>query len=71
MAKGKESLIGLGVKYGTTLRRRYTTVFRILKKRRRCPMCGSERFKREVIGIWRCYKCNYTVAGRAYDIKFT
>ncbi len=66
--KNKESLRGLGAKYGATLRRRYTNVFRILKKEKRCPLCGSKRFKREVIGIWKCYKCNYRVAGRAYDV---
>ncbi|MEM2856469.1 MAG: hypothetical protein QW416_05135 [Candidatus Nitrosocaldaceae archaeon] len=64
----KESIKGLGVKYGTTLRRRYTNIYRILKSKRICPKCGSLRFKRAVIGIWKCHKCNYTIAGGAYDI---
>ncbi len=63
-----ESLKGLGVKYGATVRKRYTNIYNTLKKKRVCPKCGSLRFKRIVIGIWRCYKCNYTVAGGAYDI---
>jgi large subunit ribosomal protein L37Ae len=67
MARG-ESLKGLGAKYGATLRRRYSKIFFILKKRRTCPMCGSTRFKREAIGIWKCNKCNYKIAGGAYDV---
>lgn len=64
----KESLKGLGAKFGATLRRRYTAVYRTLKMKRQCPKCGSIRFKRLVIGIWYCRKCNYKVAGGAYDI---
>ncbi len=64
----KQSLKGLGVKYGATLRRRYSKIFFTLKKKRTCPMCGSSRFKREAVGIWRCYKCDYKVAGGAYDL---
>lgn len=66
--EGRESLKGLGVKYGATLRRRYTNVYKVLKMRRVCPKCGSLRFKRVVIGIWQCQKCHYTVAGGAYEI---
>jgi large subunit ribosomal protein L37Ae len=64
----KQSLKGLGIKYGATLRRRYSKIFFTLKKKRTCPMCGSSRFKREAVGIWRCYKCDYKVAGGAYDL---
>ncbi|RMF29573.1 MAG: 50S ribosomal protein L37 [Candidatus Nitrosothermus koennekii] len=66
--KTKERLKGLGAKYGATLRRRYASIYKLLKKKRTCPKCGSIRFKREAIGIWKCYKCNYTIAGGAYDI---
>ncbi len=64
----KQNLKGLGIKYGATLRRRYSKIFFTLKKKRTCPMCGSSRFKREAVGIWRCYKCDYKVAGGAYDL---
>lgn len=57
----------LGVKYGLTLRRRYTTAWKKLKAERRCPSCGSTRFVREAIGIWVCEKCGYKVAGDAYE----
>ncbi len=68
MSNKSESLKGLGAKYGATLRRRYTKIYFMLKRRRNCPMCGSIRFKREAIGIWKCDKCNYKVAGGAYDL---
>ncbi|MCS6768195.1 MAG: hypothetical protein RMJ59_05270 [Candidatus Nitrosocaldus sp.] len=67
--RGKDEILrGLGAKYGATLRRRYAKVYFMLKKRRSCPMCGSIRFKREATGIWKCHKCNYKVAGGAYDL---
>lgn len=70
MAKRRiiESLPRLGQKYGATLRRRYTKVYLTLKQKRRCPKCGSRRFRRQAIGIWACPKCNYKVAGGAYDL---
>lgn len=70
MAKRKaiESLGGMHQKYGATLRRRYTKVYLTLKQKRRCPMCGSRKFRRKVSGIWLCPKCNYKVAGGAYDL---
>ncbi|MCS7116462.1 MAG: 50S ribosomal protein L37 [Nitrososphaerota archaeon] len=71
MGRGKvtSSLPGLGAKYGATLRKRYSKVIRLLKSKRRCPQCGSLRFKRIAIGIWGCPICNFKVAGGAYDIS--
>ncbi|MGH9979283.1 MAG: 50S ribosomal protein L37, partial [Nitrososphaeraceae archaeon] len=46
------SLKGLGVKFGATVRKRYGAVYRILKKSRKCPSCGSKRFSRIALGIW-------------------
>ncbi len=66
MAKGK-SLRGLGAKYGGTLRKRYTNVYRTLKAKKECPSCSSLKLKRVASGIWRCSLCGYTVAGGAYD----
>ena len=66
--KARESLPGLHQKYGATLRRRYTKVYLTLKQKRRCPKCGSRRFRRKALGIWKCPKCQYTVAGGAYDL---
>jgi large subunit ribosomal protein L37Ae len=62
------SLRGLGSKYGSTVRKRYARIMNSLKRTRRCPSCGSTRFRRQSAGIWRCLTCKYTVAGEAFDI---
>lgn len=66
MAKGK-SVKGLGAKYGGTLRKRYSNVYRTLKAKKSCPSCSSMKLKRVASGIWRCSICGFTVAGGAYD----
>lgn len=63
------SLKGLGVKFGAKVRKRYGAVYRILKKNRKCPSCGSKRFSRIALGIWYCPKCHLKVASGAYDIS--
>ncbi|HZD36121.1 MAG TPA: 50S ribosomal protein L37 [Nitrososphaeraceae archaeon] len=63
------SLKGLGVKFGAKVRKRYGAVYRILKKNRKCPSCGSKRFSRIALGIWQCPKCHFKVASGAYDIS--
>ena len=68
MPKAKESLRGLGAKYGGTLRKRYARIFRTLKTARECPSCSSMRLRRASSGIWKCKSCGYTVAGGAYDL---
>lgn len=70
MAKGKgSSLRGLGQKYGLKPRKKFTSVHRLLKSKRKCPECGSERFGRQAVGIWACKKCNFKITGLAYDVK--
>lgn len=68
MPKAKESVRGLGAKYGGTLRKRYARVFRIQKAARQCPACSSMRLARTSSGIWKCKSCGYTVAGGAFDL---
>ncbi len=68
MAK-KSSLKGLGARYGIKPRKQFTKVHYILKSKRRCPDCGSMKFGREAVGIWKCKKCSFKIAGTAYDIK--
>jgi large subunit ribosomal protein L37Ae len=68
MAK-KSSLKGLGARYGIKPRKQFTKVHFILKSKRRCPDCGSIKFGREAVGIWKCKKCSFKIAGTAYDIK--
>ena len=62
-------LKGLGVKYGATVRKRYGMIYRVLKKQRKCPKCGSIKFDRKALGIWYCPKCNYKVAAGTYDVN--
>jgi large subunit ribosomal protein L37Ae len=63
-------LKGLGVKYGATVRKRYGMIYKLLKKKRRCPKCGSVKFDRKALGIWYCSKCTYKVAAGTYDVNF-
>jgi len=68
MPRGRKALGGLGAKYGGTVRKRYTRVYRTLKTARECPSCSSMKLKRRASGIWSCSVCGYTVAGGAYDV---
>jgi len=57
---------GLGVRYGSTVRKRYSKVVTELKKPHRCPQCGFPRVKRVSVGVWGCRKCGFTFTGGAY-----
>ena len=57
---------GLGARYGATVRRRYIEAISELKKRHKCPQCGSASVKRESVGVWKCRKCEFTFTGGAY-----
>jgi large subunit ribosomal protein L37Ae len=57
---------GLGVRYGSTVRKRYAKVIVELRKPHRCPQCGFVRVHRKSVGVWQCRKCEYTFAGGAY-----
>jgi large subunit ribosomal protein L37Ae len=68
MARTREGVKGLGAKYGGTLRKRYSRVYRGLKVARECPSCASMRLARSSSGVWKCKSCGYTVAGGSYDL---
>jgi large subunit ribosomal protein L37Ae len=57
---------GLGVRYGSAVRKRYVKVITELKKPHRCPQCGFVRVRRVSVGVWKCGKCEFTFAGGAY-----
>ena len=57
---------GLGVRYGSTVRKRYIKVITELRKPHRCPQCGFVRVRRQSVGVWKCRKCEFTFAGGAY-----
>ncbi len=57
---------GLGVRYGGTVRKRYTKILTEMKKPHKCPQCASESVRRKSVGVWNCRKCGLTFAGGAY-----
>jgi large subunit ribosomal protein L37Ae len=57
---------GLGVRYGSTVRKRYLKVVTEMKKPHRCPQCGFSRVRRVSVGVWGCRKCGFTFTGGAY-----
>ena len=65
-AKKVGSTRGLGVRYGSTVRKRYSKVVMEMKKPHRCPQCGFPRVKRVSVGVWGCRKCGFTFTGGAY-----
>jgi large subunit ribosomal protein L37Ae len=64
-----KSLRGLGAKYGGTVRKRYSLVYRLLKAKKECPSCSALKLRRMSAGIWSCKSCGFTVAGGAYDVS--
>ena len=69
MAKKKMVLKGLGARYGIKPRKKYSRVHEILKYKRKCPDCGSTQFGMQAVGICSCKKCEFNIAGFAYDVK--
>lgn len=67
--KNRAPLKGLGQKYGATVRKRYSRIYRTLKQKRRCPECNSLKLRRIDSGIWGCQICGFKIAGGAYDIS--
>ncbi len=65
MAKKKMN-IGLRVRGGATLRKRYSRIITMVKATHKCPSCASPSVKRESVGVWNCWKCGYKFAGGAY-----
>jgi len=64
----KRVLKGLGAKYGSTIRKRYSNIYFKLKAKRQCNNCGSWSLKRLASGIWQCSSCGLKVAGDAYTL---
>ena len=69
MAKKKMMLKGLGARYGIKPRKQFSKVHQMLKAKRKWPECGSTQFGRQAVGIWSCKKCEFKIAGFAYDVK--
>lgn len=57
---------GLGARYGSTVRKRYSKIVSSLKKAHKCSQCGAVAVRRQSVGVWECRKCGFTFAGGAY-----
>ncbi len=57
---------GLGARYGSTVRKRYSKIVSSLKKAHKCPQCSAVAVRRQSVGVWECRKCGFTFAGGAY-----
>ncbi|MAM42090.1 MAG: 50S ribosomal protein L37 [Thaumarchaeota archaeon] len=67
MGRKSKTTTEFGAKFGSSVRKKYTKVIRVLKSKRKCPDCGSIKFKRKYVGIWQCDKCKLKLADAAYD----
>jgi large subunit ribosomal protein L37Ae len=55
-----------GLRYGASLRKTIKKVEISQRKKYRCPFCGKDAVRRNVVGIWTCLKCGKATAGGAY-----
>lgn len=56
-----------GVRYGGRLRFKVSEIEKKQKKKYECPSCKKTKLARSAKGIWQCKKCNYKMAGKAYE----
>jgi large subunit ribosomal protein L37Ae len=65
----KSATVGgrFGARYGRTVRKRLGQIESELRKKHRCPSCGSLTVKRFSVGVWKCSKCGFTFSGGAYS----
>lgn len=66
-ARTRITLGQLGAKYGSTLRKKFVSIYFLLHRKRRCPSCRSKGFRRIAVGIWACSRCGFKQAGNAYE----
>ncbi len=57
------------IRYGVSLRKRWTAVQKEKKTLYKCDVCSKEMVKRISTGIWKCKHCGATFAGGAYNLK--
>jgi len=56
-----------GPRYGTVVRKRYSTIITGLRAPHECPQCHLISVKRMSVGIWLCRSCGFKFAGGAYS----
>ena len=54
MGRKSKTTTEFGAKFGSSVRKKYTKVIRVLKSKRKCPDCGSIKFKRKykIFGLY-------------------
>jgi large subunit ribosomal protein L37Ae len=55
-----------GARYGTVVRKRYSTIMTGLRSPHECPQCHVIAVKRMSVGVWLCKSCGFKFAGGAY-----
>ncbi|NOX71139.1 MAG: 50S ribosomal protein L37ae [Candidatus Micrarchaeota archaeon] len=55
-----------GPRYGSTIKKEVNKIEKISKAKHTCPNCMKNTLKRESAGIWKCSKCGFKMAGKAY-----
>jgi len=58
-----------GARYGRKVRKRFSTVEILQKKKHVCSKCNKVAVKRLAKGIYECGKCGHKFAGKAYIPK--
>ncbi|RLG59058.1 50S ribosomal protein L37ae [Candidatus Geothermarchaeota archaeon] len=56
-----------GARYGATVRKKWNEIMMRRKTVYVCPKCLRRKLVRISVGIWRCKKCGFTMAGGAYQ----
>ena len=64
--KRRTKKMGLGARYGSTVRKRYFKTVSEMRISHKCPQCSANTVQRESVGIWTCKKCGFTFTGGAY-----
>ncbi|OIR56647.1 MAG: 60S ribosomal protein L37A [Amphiamblys sp. WSBS2006] len=58
-----------GTRYGASLRRRVMKFEISQHAKYTCDFCGKNAVKRVSVGVWKCKRCNVSVAGGAWEHK--
>lgn len=56
------------IRYGASIRKRYTKIKKEKSSFFKCEMCGKTSVRRVGTGIWQCRHCSTTFAGGAYSL---
>ena len=70
MRKDPNIAARFGARYGSTVRKKWNKVMLRRRTVYRCPSCLKRGLIRVSVGIWRCKKCGFTVAGGAYQPSY-